>query len=215
MQLFGAQGASLDDKFLTAYGKAVWGEKGIAEQMRELVNKKLVLFVKHRASYRMTEGTDLDFEAALHEASGQVEEIANLVEKVKLHFNRQHVLAKEVTYRTGTPRVFEYVLSEQPIDEKPKGAVDGFINLVFNERLSENKLKEHSAGTEEAIAYGLFKHTDAIRECLMSIERAQRVIDQNEEDQVAVKELGISSSTTKRCSTITSMKPFSTEARTE
>ncbi|MBK7114007.1 MAG: hypothetical protein IPH60_16405 [Flavobacteriales bacterium] len=189
LQLFGAQGASLDDKFLTAYGKAVWGEKGIAEQMRELVNKKLVLFVKHRASYRMTEGTDLDFEAALQEASGHVEEIANLVEKVKLHFNRQHVLAKEVTYRTGTPRVFEYVLSEQPIAEKPKGAVDGFINLVFNERLSENKLKEHSASTEEAVAYGLFKHTDAIRECLMSIERAQRVIDQNEEDRVAVKEL--------------------------
>lgn len=189
LQLFGAQGASLDDKFLTAYGKAVWGEEGIAEQMRELVNKKLVLYVKHRASYRMTEGTDLDFEAALHEASAQVEEIANLVEKVQLHFNRQHVLAKEVTYRTGTPRVFEYVLSEHPIAEKPKGAVDGFINLVFNERLSEGKLKEHSASTEEAIAYGLFKHTDAIRECLMSIERAQRVIDQNEEDRVAVKEL--------------------------
>jgi hypothetical protein len=84
----------------------------------------------------MTEGTDLDFEAALQEASGQVEEISNLVEKLQQHFNRQYVLAKEATYRTGTPRVFEYVLSEQPIDRKPSGAVDGYINLVFNGRLT-------------------------------------------------------------------------------
>jgi hypothetical protein len=50
-------------------------------------------------------------------------------------------------------------------------------------------LKEAFKNTDEAIVYGLFKHTDAIRESLMAIERAQRVIDQNEEDRVAVKEL--------------------------
>lgn len=189
LQLFGAQGASVNDPFLNAYAKAVWGGKNASEQVKELAQKKLVLYVKHRTSYRMTEGTDLDFEAALQEASGQVEEISNLVEKLQQHFNRQYVLAKEATYRTGTPRVFEYVLSEQPIDRKPSGAVDGYINLVFNGRLTESKLKEAFKNTDEAIVYGLFKHTDAIRESLMAIERAQRVIDLNEEDRVAVKEL--------------------------
>lgn len=189
LQLFGGQGAAVNDAFLNAYAKAVWGARTVADQLKDLQHKKLVLFVKHRASYRMTEGTDLDFEAALQEASGQVEEITDVVERLRPHFKRQYVLAKEATYRTGTPRMFEYVLSDQPITDKPKGAVDGYINLVFNARLSESKLKEHSAGTEEAIVYGLFKHTDAIRECLMAIDRAQRVIQQNEEDRVAVKEL--------------------------
>lgn len=189
VQLFGGQGAAVNDVFISAYAKAVWGAKSVAEQLKELQQKKLVLFVKHRASYRMTEGTDLDFEAALQEASAQVEEITDLVERLRPHFKRQFVLAKEATYHTGTPRIFEYVLSEQPITGKPKGAVDGYINLVFNARLSEGKLKEHSAVTADAIVYGLFKHTDSIRECLMAIDRAQHVIEQNEEDRVAVKEL--------------------------
>jgi DNA replication protein DnaC len=189
VQLFGGQGAAVNDVFISAYAKAVWGAKSVAEQLKELQQKKLVLFVKHRASYRMTEGTDLDFEAALQEASAQVEEITDLVERLRPHFKRQFVLAKEATYHTGTPRIFEYVLSEQPITGKPKGAVDGYINLVFNTRLSEGKLKEHSAVIADAIVYGLFKHTDSIRECLMAIDRAQHVIEQNEEDRVAVKEL--------------------------
>src|SRR5690606_28971735 len=32
LQLFGAQSAAVDEKFLTTYGKAVWGEKNIGEQ---------------------------------------------------------------------------------------------------------------------------------------------------------------------------------------
>ena len=187
LQLYGGQGASVDDKLLVAYLEAINGTKDVAKQLKELTARKIVLFVKHRASYRLTEGTDLDFESALDEASQQVEDISDLVGKLKLHFKRQYVLAKEATYRTGSPRVFEYQLSERPLTDKPRGTVDGFINLVFASK--PTPVQHASRDTQEPIVHGVFMNSDTIRESLLAIERAQRVIDKNAEDRVAVKEL--------------------------
>jgi len=187
LQLFGGKGAQVTEKFLSAYLTALNGAKDTKKRLNDLTTRKIMLFVKHRSSFRMTEGTDLDFESALNEAKQQVEGIEDLVGKLKLRFSRQYVLAKEATYRNGTPRVFEYELSERPIDQQPKGSVDGFINLVFSS--NHKQVKEVSGSTQEPIVYGVFINSDAIRASLLDIERAQRVIDQNSEDRVAVREL--------------------------
>lgn len=187
LQLFGGKGAQVNEKFLSGYLVALCGAKDTKKHLDDLTKRKIVLFVKHRVSFRLTEGTDLDFESALNEAKEQVGAVEDWVGKLKQRFSRQYVLAKEATYRTGTPRVFEYELSEKAIDRQPKGSVDGFINLVFSSNHSQ--VKQVSRDTQEPIIYGVFMNSDAIRASLLDIERAQRVIDQNSEDRVAVREL--------------------------
>ncbi|MCB9163012.1 MAG: ATP-binding protein [Flavobacteriales bacterium] len=187
LQLFGGKGASVDEKFLSAYLSALSGAKDTKKRLSELTARKIVLFVKHRASFRMTEGTDLDFESALSEASEHLEAIEDVAGKLGQHFNRQYVLAKEATYLTGSPRVFEYQLSDKAITTTPKGMVDGYINLVFGS--STAQVQKVSGESKEPIVYGVFMNTAAIRTSLQDIEKAQRVIDKNAEDRVAVREL--------------------------
>jgi len=187
IQLFGGKGAQVNEKLLSGYLLALSGTKDTNKRLDDLTKRKIMLFVKHRVSYRLTEGTDLDFESALNEAKEQVGVVEDWVGKLKQRFSRQYVLAKEATYRTGTPRVFEYELSEKAVDRQPKGSVDGFINLVFSSNHSQ--VKQISRDTQEPIIYGVFMNSEAIRASLLDIERAQRVIDQNSEDRVAVREL--------------------------
>ncbi|MBK9075733.1 MAG: hypothetical protein IPL77_12285 [Flavobacteriales bacterium] len=175
LQLFGGKGASVDEQFLSAYLSALSGAKDTKKRLSELTARKIVLFVKHRASFRMTEGTDLDFESALSEASEHLEAIEDVAGKLRQHFNRQYVLAKEATYLTGSPRVFEYQLSDKAIAISPKGMVDGYVNLVFGS--SPAQVQKVSADLKEPIVYGVFMNTDAIRTSLQDIEKAQRVID--------------------------------------
>lgn len=187
LQLFGGKGAQVTEQFLSAYLTALTGAKDTKKRLEDLMTKKVVLFVKHRSSFRLTEGTDLDFEQALNEAKQQVEGIEDLVGKLRSRFTKQFVLAKEATYRTGTPRVFEYELSEKPIDKQAQGSVDGFINLVLASTAAQ--VKQVSGASGAPIVYAHFLNTDAIRTSLLDIERAQRVIDKNSEDRVAVREL--------------------------
>lgn len=191
LQLVGSRGATIDDKFISGYLGGIYGEVELGSQAEGIVRAQEVsfLFVKHRGSYKLQEGTDLDLDSELLKASKRVEDIGDVVLKLAPYFRHKYVAAKEVTYRKGSPRIFEYRLSHAPIDEKPKGEVDGIINLVFNSRSKLEQLKKESLKTEEAIVYGYFKNTEAIVETLLDIERTEQVIAQNEEDKVAVKEL--------------------------
>jgi len=189
LQLVGSRGATIDDKFISGYLGGIYGEVELAAKLKELSARKILLFVKHRGSYKLQEGTDLDLDSELLKASKRVEDIGDVVLKLAPYFRHKYVAAKEVTYRKGSPRIFEYRLSHAPIDEKPKGEVDGIINLVFNSRSKLDQLKKDSLKTEEAIVYGYFKNTAAIVETLLDIERTEQVMAQNEDDKVAVKEL--------------------------
>lgn len=189
LQLVGSRGATIDDAFITSYLGSIYGEVNLATKLKELCARKVLLFVKHRGSYKLQEGTDLDLDSELRKAESRVDDIGDVVQKLAPYFRHKYVAAKEVTYRKGSPRIFEYRLSHTPIDEKPKAEVDGIINLVFNSKLKLDALKKASLATEEAIVYGYVKNTEAIIETLLNIERTQQVIAQNEEDKVAVKEL--------------------------
>ena len=189
LQLFASQGAQLNDVFLSTYLKFISSEPKAEKHLAELSNRKVLLFVKHRSSYKLQEGTDLDFQSALLKASSEVDSIGDVVLKLAPYFRHKHVVAKEATYRTGAPRLFEYRLSHKPIKDVPKGEVDGFINLLFNSELSLEQVKKASKASEEAIVFGYFNNADMIKDTLLEIERTQRVIDQHTDDKVAVKEL--------------------------
>jgi hypothetical protein len=184
-----AKGANLSHSFLVQYAEIALDIKNAGELIHDLEKKKIIRYRGYEQRYILFEGSDLDIESALHEAGNKVDEVRDVVTLLKKYYELPVVIAKKASYESGTPRLFEYRLSDAPISEVPQGEIDGFINLVFNERNELDKIKQHSAQNPEAVLYGYFKNTKSIKDILFEIEKIHKVIEENEEDKVAVSEL--------------------------
>lgn len=182
-------GSVLDKKFLENYGENCLGIKNSGEIVDELVRKQIIIYRNYSKRFVLFEGTDLDIQSALIEAGGKIDDIIDVVTLLNKYYQLPHVVAKKVMYETGTPRLFEYRITAQPIIESAVGEIDGFINLIFNEKLDAKNIKEFSAECNEAILFGYYKNAKAIKELLFEVEKTKRVINENSDDKVAVREL--------------------------
>ena len=142
LNLFGSKGARIDLNFLKGYFKISLGIDKINAAIDELVKHQIIRFNKFSQSYKLFEGTDLDIEAALLQAGSKVDEVADVVGSLQPYFENTYVTAKSVSYLKGTPRNFQVRISEEPINEVPKGELDGFINLIFNSDISEKTIQK-------------------------------------------------------------------------
>ncbi|MCF6171437.1 MAG: hypothetical protein L3J66_10710 [Bacteroidales bacterium] len=189
LNLFSSKGAKINEAFLVQYCKIVYGIDDTIELISELVKYKIISFTRFNQSFKLVEGTDLDIEAALLYAEQKTEKVLDIVGKLNEYFDFPLITAKYITYSKGTPRNFEFLLSEKPQIKTPEGSIDGYINLVFSEQLAENDLKDFSNNIEEAIIFGSYTNTKQIKNLLFEIEKTEIVIQENQEDRVAIKEL--------------------------
>lgn len=192
LHIFASKGAKIDSHFLGTYLSNKHSKKAIENQLKILEDKnKIIRYSKFDFSYKLFEGTDLDIEDALVRAENQVSEVVDLVPKLESYFEFPIVTAKANSYKKGTPRLFEYVLSEKPINQTPEGEIDGFINLIFSSTLNEKEISDISKDQKSAILYGFFKNTEKIASALFDIEKTKQVIKniQGDGDRVAIREL--------------------------
>jgi hypothetical protein len=126
---------------------------------------------------------------ALLEANGKVEPIGDVTPLLRKYFAFPIVLAKAVSYQTGTPRFFEYRLSPEPLATSSDGLADGAINLVFGGALDLATLLDFSQTHAPTTLYGWYRYTGQIREILYEIEKINYVSNANSDDRVAVREL--------------------------
>ena len=189
LSFFGRKGAAVNEKMLELYCKLVLNDSKAKEALKELESKKIVLFSRFNSSYKIFEGTDLDFDEALSKAEKQVEKTEDIVPLLQDHFRFPVLNAKAISYKKGTPRLFQFEISNLPIKEIPTGPVDGFVNLIFNENLTLTEIQERSENQEEAILYGFYHEAKEIKENLFEIQKTKKVLEQNLEDLVAKREL--------------------------
>lgn len=182
-------GATLDKSFIVKYAEKSLNIKNAAILIEELQSKKIIQYRNYSKRFVLSEGTDLDIQTALYEAGGKVDNVTDVVTLLNKYYELPPVVAKKVMYETGTPRLFEYKISSLPITEIPTGEIDGFINLIFNEKNILNQVRQCSEENNEAILYCYYKNSKSIKDLLFEIEKTKRVISENIEDKVAVKEL--------------------------
>ncbi len=181
-------GSCLDKSFIVDYAENSLQIKSASRLIDELVSKKIIIYRNYSSRYVPFEGTDLDIPTALFDAGKKVDDITDVVTLLNRYFNLAPVIAKQSLYQTGTPRLFEYKISDTPIVETPEGEIDGFINLIFTEKnITENIIEASLSG--EAILYCYYNKSKAIKELLFEIEKTKKVIEENIEDIVAVREL--------------------------
>ncbi|MFB5946399.1 hypothetical protein [Albibacterium profundi] len=182
-------GSYITRDFLITYAEKSLGIKSADKLIEDLELKKVILYRNYSNRYILFEGTDLDIPTALYEAGNKIDDITDVVTLLNKNYSLLPVLAKRAMFETGTPRLFEYKISSEPIPTKPEGDVDGYINLVFNERNILSDIKKFSEKNEEAILYCYYLNSKDIKELLFEIEKTRKVIEENSDDQVAVTEL--------------------------
>lgn len=189
LNITAAAGSDLGKEFLVKYSSTCLGIKNAEALIDNLENRRVILFRNYSKRFVLSEGTDLDISSALIEAGNKVSEINDVATLLNRYYQLPPVIAKSYSYLNGTPRIFEFKISEFPIDEIPVDEIDGFINLIFNDKLGLNEIKRESQQNKEAVLYGFYQNSKTIKNQLFEIEKTRKVIDENEHDKIAVKEL--------------------------
>lgn len=190
LNIFSANGAILDFNFYSKYLKIACGIDNSNKIIENLEKKEIIRYRSHSKRYILFEGTDLDIHTALIDAGNSISEVNDVPALLNKYFQFSPVFAKLYSFNIGTPRYFQFRITEYPIiDEIPVGEIDGFVNLIFNSKLNEDDIQNKSKSQEESIIYCFFKNSAEIKNLLFEIEKIQKVILENKKDRVAVREL--------------------------
>ena len=190
INLFGKAGVQLDKKGLSIYARTALGVNTPGDIIDLLTQHKIIRYATYKSQYILFEGTDVNIEGELLKAAGIVPRSKDVIDKLLTNFNLPIEFANASYFRKGTPRYFEYKISDQPIIQQPQDEIDGFINLIFNEDISLDEILKQTANVEEAILYAYFKKAEKIIDHVWQLDKlayVQNDIDSN--DNVAQKEL--------------------------
>ncbi len=182
-------GSRLDDVFLTHYLKQCVGISNADSLIKALEKKGIILYRNYNKRFVLFEGTDIDIDDEIEKAGSAIDGIIDIVTLLKRYYELPPIVAKRAMFEKGTPRLFEYRISNEPINDIPQDEIDGFVNLIFNENDSLNEVIEHSKNNEEAILYCYYTDAKAIKDLLFEIEKVQHVIENFFDDKIAVREL--------------------------
>jgi len=192
LNLFGTAGFKLTERNLTDYAREAMAMDNAKEIIQKLSAKKIIRYAAYKERLVLFEGTDIDLEAEIIEAGMKVSRPDSIVDELSVFFNRRISPVKAHFYQKGTPRFFDYLIREEPLDVVPTGDTDGYIELIF----STNKkvlaqIKEFSSENDHALIFAYFTNTEAIIEHLYNIKKylylLERVIDKS--DRVAFSEI--------------------------
>ena len=192
LNLFGTAGFKLTERNLTDYAREAMAIDNAKEIIQKLSAKKIIRYAAYKERLVLFEGTDIDLEAEIIEAGMKVARPDSIVDELSVFFNRRISPVKAHFYQKGTPRFFDYLIREEPLDVVPTGDTDGYIELIF----STNKkvlaqIKEFSSENNHALIFAYFTNTEAIIEHLYNIKKylylLERVIDKS--DRVAFSEI--------------------------
>lgn len=192
LNLFGTAGFKLTERNLTDYAREAMGIDNAKEIIQKLTAKKIIRYAAYKERLMLFEGTDVDLEAEIREAGMMVSRPVTFVDELNVFFNRRISPVKAHFYQKGTPRFFDYMIREEPIDVVPTGDTDGYIELIFStQKKALEEIKEFSAETDHALIFAFFTNTEDIIDHLYNIKKylylLERVLDKN--DRVAVTEI--------------------------
>ncbi len=189
INIFAKTDSLLDQKTLSEYLGLVYhySTKKVSNIVDQLISSGIIRFYRHSKKLNFLEGTDLDIDQELANVSKEINLDFKIEEEIKSLLKFPILSAKRYSYEKGTPRYFEFRILEN-IDSVilPKGSIDGYINLIFDENLTSTKIKSISKGSG-ANLFVLYKNTKNIHETIFNIHKLNYILKSREEDIIAKK----------------------------
>lgn len=180
----------IDDTILVTYAYLALNIQNPEYCIKQLIDRKIIRYASYKSQYILYEGTDIDIENELYKAAGVVPVPSLSVENIEQYVHLKAVLAQSIYYEKGTPRYFQYVVSNVPYTAEPLGDIDGFINLIFPQGDVMNDVKQASNVHNRAILYAVFKNTKEITKHLYEIHKLKHILKNVViDDRVAQREV--------------------------
>lgn len=192
LNIFAPKGYSSNWDFLVTYAQKALNITDPGKIIDRLEQLKIIRFAKYKSQYIIFAGTDVDIEAELLNAGSFVLKSQDFIDKLKQHFDFNIVAAKYSQYKTGTPRYFQFEISDKPITEKSVGELDGFVNLLFSTHLQLADVIAYSKQNQDAVLYAYFKNTEKIIDQIFEIDKYSYVLERvviDKEDTIARTEI--------------------------
>ena len=183
-------GVVVDLAFLEIYASKALGIKNPKSIIEKLTANKIIRFAVYKSQFILFEGTDINIEDELYKAATVVPVPKLVATEIAPYVKKTVVVASASYYRTGTPRYFQFVVSNEPYDVEPTGDEDGFVNLIFPLEYVKDRMIELSASSGKAIIYAYFEDTETIIKHLYEIKKLQYLLDNVVlEDRIAKGEI--------------------------
>ena len=183
-------GVIIDFAFLETYALKSLGIKNPGSIIEKLTANKIIRFAAYKSQFILFEGTDINIEDELYKAATIVPVPKLVATEIAPYIKRNVVVASASYYRTGTPRYFQFVVSNEPYDVEPTGDEDGFVNLIFPLEDVKDRMVELSASSGRAIIYAYIGDTETIVKHLYEIKKLQYLLDNVVlEDRIAKREI--------------------------
>ncbi len=193
LNLFGNAGFSMMPSEITCYASLALGVESAISILHQLESLKIVRYAEYKKRLILFEGTDINIEEEVVNASLVVPMPVNFVDDLRVYFNNRVSPVKAYYYHRGTPRFFEYQLLDYPQDIVPTGDVDGYIQMIFGTSDKQYKeLETFSKNCDHAIIFAYFNNTGDIIQHLYNIQKYRYIIEKvlvDKSDRVALKEL--------------------------
>ena len=192
LNLFGTAGFRLSGEQLAKYAYWAMGINNVEIILKRLEEIKVIRYAVYKARLVLFQGTDVDLELEIRNAGLVVPRPVAFVDELGLFFNKRIAPVKAYFYQRGTPRYFDYLLREEPLNILPSGDTDGYIELIFSSKKNAIKeIQEFSASSDSALIFAYFKNTSEIVDHLYNIKKYTYLLEKviNKEDKVAVCEI--------------------------
>lgn len=185
VNIFSKVGGLFDKDFIANYFKLTRGFD-VLPILEKLDRAGIIRFYKHSNKINFLEGTDLDLEQELISISKEINPDFSIANEIKNLVDLPVLLVKRYSFETGTRRFFEYRVFEsyQELTDG-EGVIDGYINLVFEDKkLSDIKKKSKDFTSN---IFVLYKNSSQIRNEVLTILKFGRLIEKHSEDSNAKK----------------------------
>lgn len=160
--------------------------------LHKLEHFKIIRYAAYKQRLLLFEGTDVDLEAEIKKATGIVPKPVSYIVDLEKYFVNHITPVKAHFYQRGTPRYFEYMIREEPVDIVPTGDTDGVIELVFSDKDTLQDVTSFSAENDHALIFAYINNADDIIAHLHRIKIYEYIAEKvliDKSDRVANQEI--------------------------
>ncbi|HEU4791735.1 MAG TPA: hypothetical protein VFS71_18770, partial [Flavobacterium sp.] len=187
--LFTKAGGLFDKQFISKYihHTGEFNDVAIEKAIDKLDKFGIIRFYKHSNKINFLEGTDLDIEQELADVSKEINHDFSVTDAISYLVDFPVILVKKNSFEKGTPRFFEFrILTNLNNISNAEGALDGYINLIFDTTIKEKDVKASSSNTGSNL-FVIYKNSNEIHNEIFTINKLKFLINKHKEDKNAIK----------------------------
>jgi hypothetical protein len=184
VNIFGKSGGLFDKEFISQYliKTTTFTEIDIKTAVEKLEKVGIIRFYKHSNKFNFLEGTDIDIEQELAIVSKEISPNFSIANELDQLIDFPIECAKRYSFETGTTRFYKYrILSDLEDVKIAESTFDGYINLIFTNKVSVKELKSISLDSG-ANLFVYYKNSQEIYNEIFTINKYKFLIDKFIED---------------------------------